>query len=166
MNPTQLSEPVRLNREGGDALEFARLSPTQVLKLRDRFRLVRKAQLLESITLSGITGAESVKILNQFDARRIPQSAVIEWVNTMEGQYEAILLSLQQKPGISEDQAAEQFAAMNMGEDDMLTVAAGVLNLELTVNPPAGAGSTSTSTETSDVNAPSSATTAAPPPTP
>lgn len=143
---------VIINRPDGE-LRLPRLSPSGVLKFKDAFRFYRKRLLLESLMMTGTTGIEAIKRLNEFDAKPLPLSAALEWVNDPEGMAEAVLLAMRvAKP----EATIADLDAMGLDESQMLHAAAGVLNLQIVTTPggqppnptPAGSGSIETSGET------------------
>lgn len=121
-----------LNRADGGELRLSKLSPSLILKFRDAFRHWRKSQLVESLALVGAGQVEALKILNQFDAKRLPMEAVYEWANEPEGQATAILMSLRvNKP----DAGNAELDALGLTEGEMLHAAAGVLGMSVVTKP-------------------------------
>lgn len=126
MSDAILSTPIVLNRVDGTSITFKRCSPADRIRLRAIFRTYRKAWFVESLSMLGIRGRDALPDLNALDGRRIRESHVIEWLNDPEGQNEAILLSLR-----IDNPAAEMDAvhALDLNDDERLTVGAGVMNV-------------------------------------
>jgi hypothetical protein len=167
--PETLSQPVLVNRSDGSELVFKRLAPSDRIKFRNAFALSRKIRLRENLLVVGIAGDAALKHLNEFDARPVEDEAAVEWVNDKEGRFEAVLLSLRKdKP----DAKREDVDALNLNDGDMLTVAAGVLNLVLVPKsdrkegqsplPPGAAGPTDSGAATRQPSAATSTTRANP----
>lgn len=128
MGDEVLSQPVTLNRADGSTVTLKRCSPADRLQFRQAFRFYRKMLLNESLSLRGINGKEAVEHLTKFDARRLYESDVDQWVLEPEGQNEALLLSLRKdNPGAT----AEDVFALGLTDDEKFVAAAGVLNIPL-----------------------------------
>lgn len=122
------SQPFILNRPDGTAVEFPILSPSDRIAFRNAFRLFRKRQKGINLKLTGATDKEVRDELDAFDARRLPERDVEDWIFDPEGQREAVLLSLRR----SNPQAGEsEVDALDLGEFDGLTVAAAVMRIKL-----------------------------------
>jgi hypothetical protein len=128
MTDAALSTPVTLNRADGSSLTFKRCSPADRIAYRRVFRLYRKHWLAESLRVLGIAGDAAVAHLNRLDAAPLKESHLVNLLNEPEGQHEAILLSLRaDKP----DATIDDVYALNLNDDESLTVAAGVMNVPL-----------------------------------
>ncbi len=122
------SQPFILNRGDGSAVSFTILSPSSRIKFRDEFRLSRKLAKVVNLQLTGAASAEIRKELDEFDAKRLPESDVEQWVNHREGQHHAALLSLKQ----ANDNASEaELDTLDLDDGEYLQVAAGVMRLRL-----------------------------------
>lgn len=121
-----------LNRADGGELRLAKLSPSAILRFREAFRHWRKSQLVESLALVGAGQAEALKVLNQFDAKRLPMEAVYEWVNEPEGQATAVILSLR---AARPEAGNADLDALALDESEMLHAAAGVLGMSVVTRP-------------------------------
>jgi hypothetical protein len=157
----ELSHPVTLNRDGKPSLTFKRLLPSIIIgEYRSSFLLYRKAKLVESLVLLGISGPAAIPYLDAFDARsdKLRDADVMRWVNDPPGRKRAILLSMQIDDPKADDGA---FDALDLTAAEQIRVGAGVLGMTLGApsNPPEGAAEQTTGSPSAP--GPSSATTAA-----
>jgi hypothetical protein len=128
MEPTTTSQPFTLNRGDGTVRTFKKLTASQRIEFRNAFRLFRKRGMYTNLLIAGVAPAEAVKVLNEFDNRRLPENDVTRWVDDAEGQQEAILLSLQRDKPEASDADVD---ALDLTDAERHSVAAGVLGIEL-----------------------------------
>lgn len=132
-----MSQPFILNRNGGGELVFPLLSPSLRVKLLNAFRKARKEQLRDNLELTGVRGEAATLKLNEFDGRRLTDGDAVRWVNELAGQVEAVRLSLSaNKPGATD----ADVDALDLTNDELFRVAAGVMNLRIVEAAPAEGG--------------------------
>lgn len=122
------SQPFTLNRPDGSAIEFPLLTPSDRIAFRNEFRLWRKMQIIANLRLIGANGADVLKALNDFDARRLPERDVERWVDEPEGQAAAILLSMEHVKANATDNDVD---ALGLTDRERHEVAAGVMGFKL-----------------------------------
>lgn len=130
-DPTTGSKLVTINTSAGEK-QLKKLAPADWAKLGNIFRSGRKASLQGELMAAKTPPEETKKALDEFDRRPVRYRDVEAYVNTLEGQYAAILLSLQKdNPQAGED----EFNALDLQPDQWLGITAELLNLKL-VTPP------------------------------
>ena len=137
-DPTNGSQLVLVNTPAGER-QLKRLSPADWVKLGNTLRASRKAQLRAELAgrIPPIDPTEARKELDAFDRRPLRARDVEEFVNTLEGQYAAILYSLQKdKPDAGED----DFNALGLQPGAWLGLTGDLLNLRVVEHPLAGTG--------------------------
>ena len=128
MSDEALSDPVVLNRADGTRREFKRCAPEDRLLFRAIFKEYRRVGLKSCLDIEGVPLKDRVPFYTALENNRFFESDAVQWLNEMEGQHEAILLSLRR-----ENTAAtmQDVHALNLDKDELLFVAAGVLNVPL-----------------------------------
>lgn len=91
--PAAGSTPYVYNLPDGLELRLFRVSPADRLKFRDRFRTARKAREMVTLSLAGVAGDALIAKLREFDARKIREHDVIQWVTEQDGAAEMLALS-------------------------------------------------------------------------
>ncbi|HTK76481.1 MAG TPA: hypothetical protein VL371_14545, partial [Gemmataceae bacterium] len=100
-------------------------------------RASRKAQLRTELAAANASAEETRKALDEFDRRPVRYQDVERFVNTLEGQYAAILYSLQKDaPAAGE----AEFNALDLAPDEWLSVTAKLLSMQVVERPAEGQG--------------------------
>lgn len=133
MSDDALSQPVVIERPDGKTLSFKRCSPADRLAFRSIFRMYRRIGFKACLDLEGVPPKDRAPYYAFFEGRRLYESDVIAWLNEPEGQHEAILLSLRTALPEKERErlTLADVHALDLDRDELLTVAAGVMNVPL-----------------------------------
>lgn len=121
------SELVTVNTPAGER-HLKRLSPADWVKLGNTLRASRKAGLRAELAAGKASADETRKALDEFDRRPVRYADVERFVNTLEGQYAAILYSLQ-KDNAAAGEA--EFNALELPPDQWLSVTAQLLSMQV-----------------------------------
>lgn len=153
MSPTT-SQPVIVNRLDGSTITFPKLTPSDRIAFRTAFRNWRKGDLYENLARAGITGAEMLKQLNDFDARQLGETSAVRWLNMAEGQWVALRMAVSKllpRDGATDEvygnRIDEHLNGLELDDDEMFIAAAGVMNVPIVrgddkPDPPEGAAVT------------------------
>ena len=123
------SELVTVNTPAGER-HLKRLAPADWVKLGNTLRASRKAQLRAELAAAKASADDTKRSLDEFDRRPVKYRDVEAFINTMEGQYAAILYSLQKdNPAAGE----AEFNELAVPPQDWLEVTGHLLNVPIVV---------------------------------
>lgn len=130
MSLADLSEPVVVVKGDGTLVKLRRITPTDRITYRWVFRTYRAVVLKHFME---VTGYDPLPALKELAAQRLKDSDVDKWVFELEGQREAVLLSLRSGKPEAEQKSITLADVDALGFDDnqLFYAAVGVMNLKL-----------------------------------
>lgn len=139
-DPNTGSDLVTVNTPRGEK-HLPRLTPSDMLRLKNRIRKERKDDLRANIKETGITGETACRMLNEFDSRPVDRFDVVTYGLLPEGVAEVVPMAWLHTYGplpATEDEYAQalnrakaEVEAWGMSPKEMALAAAGVLYVEL-----------------------------------
>ncbi len=132
-------------RDAGGEVVLDLLSPTDFSILADLLRRMRKDDLRDSLKDVELSVTERLKLFGQLDGRKVKHADVIDFLNTLAGQLQALLLSLQKS---KKDASLADVDALGIGAGRWLEIVAKLAGLEVSSNPNPASATAETTTAT------------------
>lgn len=129
-DPVTGSKLVTINLPDGSERNLKKCSPSDWIRLANIFRANRKAA--KKASMLGAPPADLLAELDKLDKAPVKEPDLLQWLNSLEGQHAAILLSLAKEfPDAGPDALAEKFDELGLEPFRWLEVAAKLFNIPL-----------------------------------